>query len=367
MAATFEGLQEDHSMSMSIDEAKLQEFMGKVVSEAGAAVNAGLIVLGDRLGLYKAMAGAGPLTSKELAARTGCNERLLREWLRAQAAGGYVMYDAPSERYSLTAEQAMVLANEDSPCFIPGFYQAIAATIRDEPKVAAAFKNGGGVGWHEHDPMLFRGTERFFRPGYNTHLVGSWIPALDGVVAKLKRGARVADVGCGHGASTIVMAKAFPRSQFFGFDYHPASIAWARKAAAEAGVADRVTFEVAPAKHYPGTGYDLVAFFDCLHDMGDPVGAARHVLETLSADGTWMIVEPFAHDRVEANLNPIGRVFYCASTMVCTPASLAQEVGLGLGAQAGEAQLREVATQGGFTRFRRATETSFNLVLEARP
>ncbi len=352
---------------MAIDEAKLEAFMGRVVGEAGAALNAALVVIGDRLGLYRAMAGAGPLTSEALAERTGCAERYVREWLRAQAAGGFVAYDPATDRYTLPEEQALVLANEDSPAFVPGLYQVIAAAIRDEPRVTQAFRTGNGVGWHEHDPELFHGTERFFRTGYNTHLVSAWIPALDGVEERLRRGARVADVGCGHGASTILMARAYPRSTFVGFDYHRPSIAWARKAAANAGVDDRVTFEVASAQAYPGAGYDLVAFFDCLHDMGDPVGAARHVRETLAPDGTWMIVEPFAHDRVEDNLNPVGRLFYCASTLVCTPASLAQEVGLALGAQAGEARLREVVTAASFSRFRRATWTPFNLVLEARP
>src|SRR5438034_1367940 len=315
----------------------------------------------------KARAGAGPLTSAEVAKRTGCVERYVREWLAAQAAGGYVTYDAAARTYTLPPEQASCLADESSPTFLPGGFQVIAAVLKDEHKVAEAFRTGKGVGWHEHDPGLFEGTERFFRPNYAAHLVSEWIPALEGVAAKLAAGARVADVGCGHGASTILLDEAYPGSTFVGFDYHEPSISWARKAASRAGVADRVRFEVASSTAYPGKGYDLVAFFDCLRDMGDPVGAAKHVLSTLDRDGTWMIVEPFAGDRVEQNLNPVGRVYYAASTMVCTPASLAQEVGLALGAQAGEARLREVVTAGGFTRFRRATETPFNLVLEARP
>jgi SAM-dependent methyltransferase len=351
---------------MTVDLEKLNQFAGKMVGDLGAAMSAALVLLGDRLGLYKSLAEAGPSTPEGLAERSGTAERYVREWLAAQAASGYVEYDAASGRYRLSPEQAMVFADEGGPAFMAGAFEIIAAMFRDEPKIAEAFRSGQGVGWHEHDSCLFRGTERFFRPGYAANLVPSWIPALDGVAAKLERGGRVADVGCGHGASTIVLAKAFPNSRFFGFDYHAPSIERARAAAAEAGVADRVEFAVAPAKTFPGKDYDLVAFFDCLHDMGDPVGAARHVREALHEDGTWLIVEPFAHDRLEDNFNPVGRVFYAASTMVCTPASLSQEVGLGLGAQAGEARLREVVTAGGLTRFRRATETPFNLVLEAR-
>jgi SAM-dependent methyltransferase len=301
-----------------------------------------------------------------LAARTGTAERYVHEWAAAQAAAGYINYDAASGRFSMSTEQALVLADENGPAFFPGVYEIAAAAVRDEPKLANAFRSGRGVGWHEHDPCLFRGTERFFRPGYAIHLVSEWIPALEGVKEKLERGARVADVGCGHGASVILMAKAFPKSQFFGFDYHEPSIMRAREAAREAGVADRVRFERASAKDYPGT-YDLVAFFDCLHDMGDPVGAATHVKTTLAKDGTWMVVEPHGNDRLEDNLNPIGRLFYAASANICVPASLSQEVGLGLGAQAGEARLREVLAAGGFSRVRRATATPFNLVLEGRP
>ncbi len=352
---------------MAINEAKLNEFMGKFVGDLGATLNAALVVIGDKLGLYKAMAGAGPLSSAELARKTETNERYVREWLSAQAAGGYVTYDAQTGRYTLPEEQALALAVEDSPAFIPGAFELALAALHDEPKISEVFRTGKGVGWHEHHPDLFRGTERFFRPGYVANLTTSWIPALDGVEAKLKAGARVADVGCGHGASTILMAKTYPQSTFVGFDYHESSVKWARNAAKDAGVDKRATFEVASAKNYPGRDYDFACFFDCLHDMGDPVGASKHVLQSLKKDGTWMIVEPYANDRVEDNLNPVGRVFYGASTLVCTPASLSQEVGLGLGAQAGEAKLREVVTSGGFKRFRRATETPFNLVLEARP
>jgi SAM-dependent methyltransferase len=351
---------------MALDETKLNEFVGKMVGDMGAAMSASLMIVGDKLGLYKHLA-SGKLNSAELAQRTGTAERYVREWLAAQAAAGYVAFDAADERYSLSPEQAMVFADEGSPVFMPGFAEVVQSMWRDEPKITEAFKSGKGVGWHEHDSCLFRGTERFFRPGYAANLVENWLPALDGVAEKLRRGARVADVGCGHGASTILMAKAFPNSDFVGFDYHMPSIERASEAAREAGIGDRIRFEVATAKSFPGKDYDLVAFFDCLHDMGDPVGAARHVRQSLAPDGTWMVVEPFAHDRLADNLNPVGRIFYAASTMICTPASLSQEVGLGLGAQAGEARLRDVVTQGGFSRFRRATETPFNLVLEARP
>jgi SAM-dependent methyltransferase len=350
-----------------IDEARLEAFMGQAVTDMGAIISAPLMVIGEKLGLYKAMAGAGPLSSDEVAERSGAAERSVREWLRNQAAGGYVSYDPETDRYTLPNEHALALADEDSPFYILGMYDSIASLYADEDRILDAFRSGGGMGWHEHDHRLFRGTERFFRPGYRAHLVAEWIPALQGVKEKLDRGAKVADVGCGHGASTIIMAAAFPNSEFFGFDYHDASIERAREAAREAGVEDRINFQVASAKDYPGSGYDLVCVFDCLHDMGDPVGASAHVLETLDDDGTWMIVEPFANDHVEQNLSPVGRVFYGASTLICTPASLAQEVGLALGAQAGEARLTEVLTQGGFTRVRRATETPFNLILEARP
>ena len=351
---------------MPLDEQKLQELVGKMLGDVAAAMGASLVLLGDKLGLYKRLASDGPLTSADLAARTGTAERYVHEWAAAQAAAGYINYDAASGRFSMSTEQALVLADESGPAFFPGVYEIAAAAIRYEPKLANSFRSGRGVGWHEHDPCLFRGTERFFRPSYAMHLVSEWIPALDGVKEKLERGARVADVGCGHGASVILMAKAFPKSQFFGFDYHEPSILRAREAAQEAGLAGRAQFERASAKDYGGT-FDLVAFFDCLHDMGDPVGAATHVKTTLGKDGTWMVVEPFANDRLEDNLNPIGRLFYAASANICVPASLSQEIGLGLGAQAGEARLREVIGAGGFSRVRRATTTPFNLVLEARP
>jgi SAM-dependent methyltransferase len=353
--------------TQSIDQAKLDEFMGRFVGELGATVSAALVVIGDRLGLYRAMADGEAVTPEQLAQRTGTDARYVREWLSNQAAGGYVSYDARTATFSLSPEQSFALAQEGSPAFVPGAFQVATAAIKDEEKITEAFRTGGGVGWHEHHHDLFAGTERFFRQGYVANLLSSWIPALDGVEERLQSGALVADVGCGHGASTILMAEAFPRSEFVGFDYHEPSIEHARRAADAAGVGDRVSFEVAPAKGFPGDGYDLVCMFDCLHDMGDPVGAAGHVLESLAPDGTWLIVEPYASDRLEDNLNPVGRVFYGASTLVCTPASRDQEVGLALGAQAGEARLREVVTAGGFTRFRRATETPFNLVLEARP
>jgi SAM-dependent methyltransferase len=351
----------------SISEAKLHEFVMKAVGEMGAAMNAALIIVGDKLGLYKAMAGAGSMTSAELAEKTKTTERYVREWLCAQAAGGFVTYDAATGKFTLPPEQAMALADEQSPVFLPGFFQAVSACIKDEPKISEAFRTGKGVGWHEHDAELFVGTERFFRPNYRAHLLSEWIPALGDIEAKLKAGARVADVGCGLGTSTILMAQAYPKSSFTGFDYHPKSIEMARQAAAKADVSNHVKFEVAKAKDYPGKNYQLVAFFDCLHDMGDPEGAARHVLESLDPNGAWMIVEPFAHDKLEDNLNPIGRIFYGASTMLCTPASLSQEVGLGLGAQAGEGRMAKILKAAGFTRVRRAAETPFNIVLEARP
>ena len=349
------------------DSSKLDAFLGKMVGDMGAAMSAALVVIGDKLGLYKALAEGGPATSAELAGRTETTERYVREWLAAQAAADYVIYDPASGRYSLSPEQAMVFADEAGPAFMAGGFEILSAAFRDEPKVTQAFRTGAGVGWHEHDTCLFRGTERFFRPGYNANLVSSWIPALDGVEARLLEGAKVADVGCGHGASTILMAEAYPKSRFFGFDYHQPSIERAREHAKAEGVADRAEFAVASAKDLPGEAYDLICIFDALHDMGDPVGAAARIRDALTPDGTWLLVEPFANDELTENLNPIGRIFYSASTMFCTPASLSQEVGLGLGAQAGEKRLKDVVTQAGFSRFRRATETPFNLVFEVRP
>jgi SAM-dependent methyltransferase len=348
------------------DAAKLEQFVFRAVDEVGATLNAALVVMGDRLGLYRALAGAGALTPGELASRTGTSERYVREWLNAQAAGGYVDYHAEGG-YSLPAEQAVALTDQDSPAYLPGFFEIALGSVLDSPRITDAVRSGDGVGWHEHNQHVHDGCERFFRPGYNANLIDSWLPALDGAVERLERGARVADVGCGHGASTILMAGAFPRSTFVGSDYHAGSIQTARRRAEQAGVEDHVRFEATPASAYTGDGYDLVTMFDCLHDMGDPVGAARHVLGTLAPDGTWMIVEPAAGDRVEDNLNPVGRAYYCFSTLLCTPASLSQEVGLALGAQAGEARIRDVVEAGGFTRFRRVAETPFNVVFEARP
>jgi SAM-dependent methyltransferase len=351
---------------MALDEAKLNAFMGRFVGDLGAVMHAATVVAGDQLGIYKRLA-EGPADVETLARRTETDPRYLLEWLSAQAASGYVEYDPATRQFGLSEEQAFALAEEGSPAFIPGAFQIGVAQYKAIPKIMQAMRSGLGMGWHEHDQALFHGTERFFRPGYAANLVSNWIPALDGVEARLREGALVADIGCGHGASTIIMAQAYPASQFVGFDYHAPSIERARVAAEEAGVSDRTRFEVAKAKDFPGEDYDLVAVFDSLHDMGDPVGAARHVRESLKPEGTWLIVEPFASDRLEDNLTPVGRVFYSASTFICTPASRSQEVGACLGAQAGEARLREVVQQGGFSRFRRAAETPFNLVLEARP
>ena len=351
----------------ALDEQKLMQFVFRAVDEVGATLNAALVVMGDKLGLYRALAESGPLTPAELAERTGTAERYVREWLNAQAAGGYVEYEPDGGRYRLEPEQAVALTDESSPAYLPGFFQIAVGSVLDSPRIADAARSGDGFGWHEHVHDVHEGCERFFRPGYNAHLIDAWLPALDGVVAKLERGAKVADLGCGHGASTILMAQAFPRSSFVGSDYHAGSIATARERAQAAGLGDRVRFEEAPAAAHPGSGYDLVTMFDCLHDMGDPVGAARRVRELLAPDGTWMIVEPAAGDRVEDNLNPVGRAYYGFSTLLCTPASLSQDVGLALGAQAGEARIREVVEQGGFSRFRRVAETPFNLVFEARP
>jgi SAM-dependent methyltransferase len=350
----------------AIDPQKLEQFVFQAVGEVGATLNAALVVMGDELGLYRALAGAGPLTPAELADRTEMAERYVREWLNMQAAGGYVEYDPVTGRYTLPPEHAVALTDASSPAYLPGFFQIALGSVIDSPLITEAVRTGEGFGWHEHVHDVHEGCERF-RPGYNANLIDSWLPALDGVVDKLERGARVADVGCGHGASTILMAQAFPNSAFVGSDYHDDSIATARQRAADAGLADRVQFEAAPAGAYSGRGYDLVTMFDCLHDMGNPAGAAAHVYETLGPDGTWMIVEPAAGDNVEDNLNPIGRAYYGFSTLLCTPASLSQEVGLALGAQAGEARIREVVESAGFTQFRRAAETPLNFVFEVRP
>jgi SAM-dependent methyltransferase len=348
-----------------IDQQKLQDFLGKVVGDFGAALSATLVYIGQKLGLYKALAAAGPLTPAELAAETGLVERYVRDWLINQAAGGYVEYDAASGRYSMTPEQAVALTDESSPAFVGGGFYIIKAMARAEPRITEAFRNGGGMLWGEHDPDLFVGTERFFRPGYAQHLVAEWIPALTGVEGKLKSGGTAADIGCGHGASTVIMARAYPNSRFYGFDNHAPSVERARRAAEQAGVADRVTFEVADASGFPDHQYDLVAFFDCFHDMGDPVGAARRACETLAPGGSAMIVEPMAGDAVEGNFNPVGRVFSAASVLCCVPNSLALG-GPALGTVASEQALGDAVRAGGFTEFRRATETPFNRVFEAR-
>ncbi|MCW2596545.1 MAG: SAM-dependent methyltransferase [Jatrophihabitans sp.] len=351
----------------TIDDAKLEAFVGQAVVDMGAAISGLLLHIGDRLGLYKAMAGAGPITSATLAQRTGTAERYVREWLGNQAAGGYVIYNPADSTYELPAEQAMVVANEDSPVFLGGAFETIASCYADHDVFVEAFRTGAGVGWQDHDHRLFSGVVRLFRPGYAAHLVDEWLPALDGVVEKLRSGASVADVGCGLGASSIIMAEAFERSTFVGFDIHEPSIRTARAAAAEAGVNQWARFEVATAKDFPGNGYDLVCVFDALHDMGDPVGAARRIRQALAPDGTLLLVEPNAGDALEHNLNPVGRTYYGLSTVICTPGSLAQEVGLGLGAQAGERRLAIVLREAGFTHVRRAAETPFNIILEARP
>ena len=345
---------------------KLNAFIGQFVSDLGASVHAGMVVIGEKLGLYKALA-SGTMSAAELAARTNTDERYVREWLASQAAGGYVTYDDKTNKFGLTEEQAFTLAQEDSPAYLPGAFELALGSLAAVPRIAESFRTGAGMGWHEHDDGVFHGCEKFFRPGYAANLVTSWIPSLQDVKGKLEAGARVADVGCGKGASTILMAKAYPKSQFFAFDYHDKSIEAARESAKREGVADRVKFEVSKAKSYPGKEYDLVAVFDCLHDMGDPVGAAAHVRQSLAKDGTWMIVEPFANDQLKDNLNPVGRVYYSFSTLLCTPCSRSQEVAACLGAQAGEKRIREVVTSAGFSRFRRATETPFNIVYEARP
>lgn len=349
-----------------INETLLHERAFQLVTELGAAANGPLVILGDRLGLYRTLAADGPLSIADLAQKTETNERYLREWASSQAASGYITYNSDSDTFEMSPEQAALLADPDSPFMMAGGFYSLVALYTGQERMDEAFKSGEGIAWGDHNECLFCGTERFFRPGYKAHLTTEWIPALDGVEEKLIAGAKVADVGCGYGASTIVMAAAYPNSEFVGFDLHAPSIKHAREEAEKAGLKN-IRFEVAKAKDYPGSDYDLVAFFDCLHDMGDPQGASEHVRQSLKADGTWLIVEPFAHDNLAENLNPVGRVYYAFSTQICTPSSLSQEVGEALGAQAGEKRLREVVEGGGFTRFRRASETPFNLILEARP
>jgi SAM-dependent methyltransferase len=354
------------AQTSTLDMSKLNAFIGQFVTDLGAAVHAGMVVIGEKLGLYKALLG-GPMSSAQLAAKTQTDERYLREWLASQAAGGYITYDEKNDKFSLSEEQAFTMAMEDSPAYLPGAFELALGSLAAVPRITESFRTGAGMGWHEHVDGVFHGCEKFFRPGYAANLVSSWIPALHDVREKLEAGARVADIGCGKGASTILMAKAFPNSRFFGFDYHDKSIEAARESAWRNGVDDRVTFEVAKAKDFPGKDYDFVAVFDCLHDMGDPIGAAAHVRQSLGKDGTWMVVEPFANDQLKDNLNPVGRVYYSFSTLLCTPCSRSQEVGLCLGAQAGETRIRDVVTSAGFNRFRRAAETPFNIVYEARP
>lgn len=351
---------------MSVDDDKLMTLLHAFVGDLGATVAAGSVVIGDRLGLYRALAQA-PADADDLAGRTGTDARYVDEWLRGQAAGGYVTYDPAEGAYSMTQEQAFALTDPDGPLFLPGAFQLALGSLDAVPRITEAFRTGAGMGWHEQHDDVFAGCERFFRPGYLANLVSDWLPALEGVGAKLATGASVVDIGCGHGASTILLANAYPASSFHGCDYHTGSISVARKRAAESGVADRVEFEVAPAQSYSGLGYDLAATFDSLHDMGDPVAAARHVRESLSADGTWMVVEPYATDTVEGNLNPVGRVYYSFSTLLCVPNAKSQGGARQLGAQAGEAAIRKVVSDAGFTRFRRAAETPFNIVYEVRP
>lgn len=351
---------------MELNEEKLHALLGQVVTEMGAAANGPLITIGDKLGLYTTLSESLYMSSSELAAKTNTAERYVREWLSAQAASGYVEYDSEKNKFFMTPEQTMVFGNRKSPVFMTGAFYAISSLYFDEQKIEDAFKTGEGVSWGDHNSCLFCGTEKFFSPSYEGNLISNWLPSMEGVVEKLKAGAKVADIGCGHAASTIIMAKEFPNSTFIGFDFHAESIDQARERARDAGLTN-VTFEVATAKDFPGKDYDFITFFDCLHDMGDPVGACAHTKAALKPDGTCMIVEPFAKDTLEENLNPVGRAFYAFSTMLCTPCSLNQEVGLALGAQAGEGKLKDVILEGGFTRFKRATETPFNLILEARP
>jgi ubiquinone/menaquinone biosynthesis C-methylase UbiE len=351
---------------MAINADKLQEFLSRFIADLGATVAAGNVVIGHRLGLYQALA-AGPARAEELAARTQTSPRYIAEWLRGQAAGGYVEYDPAADAYSMTEEQAFALANPDGGVYAPGAFVLALGALKAEPRITEAFRTGAGMGWHEHDEDVFLGCEQFFRPGYAANLVTSWIPALDDVEGKLRAGAKVADIGCGLGASTILLAREYPNSTFTGSDYHDQSIEIARKRAGDAGVTDRVSFEVAAAAEFSGTGYDLAATFDCLHDMGDPLAAARHVRRALAPDGTWLIVEPYAGDTITDNLNPIGRIYYNGSTLLCVPNAMSQAGGYTLGAQAGQAAIRQLVTDAGFTRFRRAAETPFNLIYEARP
>ena len=351
---------------MEIDQDKLMEFLHKFVSDLGATMAAGNVLIGDRLGLYRVLAEK-PMLPHELAERTSTATRYVDEWLRGQAAGGYVEYDAQTGAYSLTPEQAFALTDPDGAVYAPGAFELALGALQSEQKVTDAFRTGNGVGWHEHDEGVFSGCERFFRPGYAANLVASWLPALEDVEAKLRAGSRVADIGCGHGASTTLMARAYPRSTFSGSDYHEESIVQARKRAADAGLDGQVTFDVAAAQTFDGGPYDLVTSFDCLHDMGDPLGAARHIRQMLAPDGTWMVVEPYAGHGVTDNLNPVGRVYYSFSTFLCVPNALSQDGGYSLGAQAGEEPVRRLAADAGFTRFRRVAETPFNIVYEARP
>jgi SAM-dependent methyltransferase len=350
-----------------IDDAKMNQFIGQMLGDLGGAASVALVRIGDALGLYKALHAKGPMTAAELAAATGLHQRYLREWLSHQAASNYLAYDRATETFALPPEQAMVFAIDDSPVNLIGAFDLMTALLAGQDKVESAFRSGGGVAWGDHSACMFCSVARFFRPSYHHHLVGHWLPALEGVVAKLERGARVADVGCGHGWSTVLMAKAFPNSRFVGYDFHARSVENAVAHAEEHRVAGNTRFDVATAKDFPGKDFDLVTCFDCLHDMGDPAGAAAHIRQSLKPDGTWMIVEPMAGDHLEDNLNPVGRLYYGGSTMICLPTSLSQEVGAGLGAQAGEARLREVIEAGGFRHVRRATETPFNMILEARP
>lgn len=350
----------------ALDMDKLHAFVGQFVNDLGAAGHAGMVVIGEKLGLYKALAD-GPVTSSELAGKTQTDERYVREWLASQAAGGYVTYDTAADKFCLNAEQAFTLATEDSPAYLPGAFELALGALAAVPRITESFRTGAGMGWHEHVDGVFHGCEKFFRPSYAANLMSSWIPSLEGVKEKLDAGAKVADVGCGKGASTLLMAQAFPKSHFSGFDSHDKSIQAANEYARKQGLSERLTFEVAKAKEFPGKGYDFITMFDCLHDMGDPIGAAAHVRQSIAKDGTWMIVEPFANDDLKDNLNPVGRTYYSFSTLLCTPCSRSQEVALCLGAQAGEKRIRDVVTSAGFSRFRRAAETPFNIVYEARP